>query len=169
MRWHLATGLLARLTALGILALGSLSLLSCAAVQPHTEGRSGPLTWQATDLQWQPLGWDSRESYNFTLRLQETAGTSLTFTKLAARLLNSPDGRPVWWEEDGQWRLPAHGDLRLPLTSSRHCPYIHCMQHGTLAPQWSITLQGTDERGNPVQYSLQVRLPAVAHVALGKL
>ena len=160
MRFHQTTARSARLTTLSLLALLSLGMLGCAALQPGTEGSSGPLIWQATDPQWQTLEWEHRERYSFTLVLQETTGTPITFTTLAVQLKNSPGSQPVGWKTTGPWTLPAHGTLRLPLTSSRHCPYVYCVQRGALTPQWSMTLSGSDGHGNPVRYALQVRLPA---------
>lgn len=160
MRLYQITARLARLTTLGLLACGSVGLLGCAVLHPQTEGRSGPLTWQATELQLQHTEWASRELYSFTLVLQETSGTPITFTTLAVQLQNSPDAPPVWWEQTGPWTLPAHGELRLPLTSTRYCPYVACTPRGALAPQWALTLSGTDGRGTPVRYALEVRLPA---------
>jgi hypothetical protein len=143
-------------------AIGLFSLLmaGCTALGAHTQGMSGPLTWQATDLRLQPTALNNGEEYRFTLTLQETQGTSFTFTRLEAHFQNSRGSRPVFWEHTGQWVLPANGALRIPLMSSRYCPYVHCHDLGALEPAWSITLIGTESSGQPARHRLTLRLPA---------
>lgn len=144
---------------LGIAFL-SLLMAGCTTLGTRTAGVSGPVTWQATDLRVHTMAPETRELYSFTLALHETKGTALTFTKLAMHFQNSRGSRPVFWEQTGQWMLPAAGDLRIPLTSYRYCPYVHCSDLGALEPEWSITLIGTESGGQPVRHRLTLRLPA---------
>jgi hypothetical protein len=135
-------------------------MAGCATLGTHTAGVSGPVTWPATDLRVHTMTLENRELYSFTLALHETTGTALTFTKLETHVQNSRGSRPVFWEQTGQWILPAVGELRIPLTSYRYCPYVYCSDLGALEPEWSITLIGTESSGQPVCHRLTLRLPA---------
>jgi hypothetical protein len=142
-----------------VLFLTSLAIVGCTTLGARTMGVSGPLTWHVTDLSVHTVALELREQYSFTLVLQETPGRALTFATLTAHFQNSRGSRPVFWEQTGAWSLPAHGTLRIPLTSSRYCPYVHCRESGALAPEWYITLTGTKSGGQPMHYALTLRLP----------
>ena len=72
---------------------------------------------------------------------------------------------PASWERTGQWRLPAHGEVPIPLGSRRYCPYAHCWDSGPgLEPVWHLTLSGTDQGGQPVRLVMDLRFPVIPNV-----
>ncbi len=147
-----------------VLLLGLLSA-GCATLGTRTQGEQGALTWEATDLHVQTVAIEKRETYTFTLLLRDTQGSPLTFTAIAARFQNSPGGPPVSWEKTGEWVLPARGELRLPLGSTRYCPYTLCHNLGELAPEWSIELTGSNAQGTVVRTVIRLRLPTLVAMA----
>jgi hypothetical protein len=140
---------------------------SCASLGMRTEGVSGPIAWRATDLKIQAVGEAagvigisvSREAYSFTLVLQETQGTALTFTKVAYRIDGGPGLQPFFAERVGQWRLRPQGELRWPLSSTWSCTSTDCVRPGFFAPVWHIILTGTDNRGQEVRVVIDLKLP----------
>lgn len=147
------------------LLLGTV-VVGCAALGVRTEGVSGPIAWRATDFNVGSVPGDTgiigrrdREIYAFTLVLQETQGTAITFTKVAYTIAGSVGLKPFSTEETGQWRLRPHGELRWPLSSTYGCASIDCVDPGFVAPVWHITLMGTDDRGQPVRIAIDLRLP----------
>lgn len=146
-----------------LLCLLLLTLPGCAT-DTRTSGISGPVSWQATDLQSQGGGNGAQQSYTFLLRLRETQGTEMTLTKLQAILYNASDNPPAWWEQTGPWHLPANGEVNIPLASTRTCPYAGCRHPGpSLAPVWRLTLSGTDQQGRAVSLPIYIRLPYLAN------
>lgn len=138
----------------------SLVVVGCATIGARTNGTSGSVVWQATDLRLDPASFlEKRETYNFTLVLRETQGIAITFTQLNAKVHNAFGSFLVPWEKTGRWQLAAHGELRLPLVSIRYCPYVKCRRPEPLAPEWSLDLTGTDAQGQPVRLAIEVRLP----------
>ena len=150
--------------AIGLALMGSLLLAGCSAFGTRTSGVSGPVEWRTTDFAWGAEGFGG-QSYTFTLLLRETQGNDLTFTHVAAVLHNAADSRPAFWERTGQWRLPAHGEVPIPLGSRRYCPSAPCWDSGPgLVPVWHLTLTGTDQRGQPVRLVMDLRFPPIPNV-----
>ena len=150
---------------LGLALLGSLLLAGCTTpVGVRTSGVSGPVDWRTTDFEWHPEAF-GEQVYTFTLLLRETQGRDVTFTQVAAVLYNATDSLPAHWQRTGQWRLPAHGEVPIPLGSRRRCPYVKCWDSGpSLAPVWHLTLSGTDQGGQPVRLVLDLRFPDIPNV-----
>jgi len=135
-------------------------LTGCSTLGTRTQGTSGPVRWQATQLDVSPpSAWDMRETYQFTLVLHEQQGTSLTLTRITARVHNAFGSELVPWEQLGTWALSPYGEVRIPLASTRYCPYTRCRKPSPLAPAWQIALSGVDAQGQPVQIAMEVQLP----------
>ena len=148
----------------GLALLGSLLLAGCTPVGVRTSGVSGPVDWRTTDFEWHPEAF-GEQVYTFTLLLRETQGRDLTFTQVAAVLSNATDSLPAHWQRTGQWRLPAHGEVAIPLGSRRRCPYVQCWDSGPgLTPVWHLTLRGTEQGGQPVRLVLDLRFPDIPNV-----
>jgi hypothetical protein len=99
----------------GLLALGTgLGVLGCA---PHLTGNSGALTWQVTDLRVveRSVAGTARDLYTFTLVLQETQGSAVTFTHLE-QTVSQPSVNAVGEARHSAvlWKLRPHGELRQP-------------------------------------------------------
>jgi hypothetical protein len=130
----------------------------------RTNGVSGPVDWHATDFAWSPEAFGA-QSYTFTLLLRETQGRDLTFTRVDGVLYNALDSLPFHWQTTGQWRLPAQGELAIPLHSRRSCPAASCWDSGpSLEPIWRLTLRGTDQGGQPVRLVVDLRFPPIPNV-----
>jgi hypothetical protein len=159
------TGRLIRRRVLGFALVWGLLLAGCTTpVGVRTSGVSGPVDWRTTDFEWHPEGFDE-QAYTFTLLLRETQGRDLTITHLHAVLYNTTDSLPAHWERTGQWRLPARGEVSIPLGSRRYCPYAKCWDSGpSLDPVWHLTLRGTDQGGQPVRLALDLRFPSIPNV-----
>ena len=145
----------------------SMVVAACAALGTRTAGRSGPITWRATDFKVQAVGEASgfvgrtaQEVYSFTLVLHESQGTAITFTRVAATYNATTATRPASFEQTGRWELRPHGELRWPLQNTYGCASIDCINPGAIAPVWHIILTGTDNRGQPVRVVIDLRLPA---------
>ena len=142
-----------------------LEVTGCVSMGEHTHGVSGPVAWRATDVQWQAYAFGRQQTYFFTLVLQESQGTAITFTKLTAVLHNAADSLPAYWEQTGQWFLTPYGELQLPLGSTRYCPYTRCRDAGpALVPVWHLILLGTDAQGQSVRLVLDIRLPYIPNM-----
>ena len=138
----------------------------CAALGVRTEGISGPIAWRATDLKVQAVGEapgfvgrTQKEVYSFTLVLQETQGTAITFTKMAYTLYSSPTLLPYASEATGRWVLGPRRALRWPFSSTFSCPSHDCNEPGFIAPRYHIILTGTDSQDQPVRVVIDLRLP----------
>ena len=127
----------------------------------QTAGETPTLRWRAMDLRNYTVALEEREVYQYTLVLEETQGTAITFTHLKARFWNSSQSWPTDWEKTGQWTLPAGGTLDLPLGSYRYCIFSNCWDWGPLSPVWHLTLTGTTAQGQPVRERIELRLPYV--------
>ncbi|MGH7353038.1 MAG: hypothetical protein ACRELS_00465, partial [Candidatus Rokuibacteriota bacterium] len=95
-----------------------MTLVGCASFGPITEGKSGSVAWQATDLDLarREAGW----IYSASILLRETDGVTLTFHEI--RMLLGQPGTQAWSATyNGVWRLAAHGQMRIPLFSSLGC------------------------------------------------
>ena len=138
----------------------------CASLGVRTEGVSGPITWRATDLKIQAVGEApgfvgkaQQEVYSFTLVLQETQGTAITFTKMAYTLYSSPTLLPYASETTGRWVLGPRRELRWPFSSTFYCPSHDCNAPGFIAPRYHIILTGTGSQGEPVRVVIDLWLP----------
>ena len=150
--------------AIGLALLGSLLLAGCSTFGTRTSGVSGPVEWRTADFEWHPEAF-GEQVYTFMLLLRETQGRDVTFTQVAAVLYNATDSLPAHWQRTGQWRLPAHGELPIPLGSRRRCPYAKCWDSGpVLTPVWHLTLTGTDQGGQPVRLVMDLRFPDIPNV-----
>jgi hypothetical protein len=115
----------------------------------RTSGTAGPVQWQAIDLERsrRRVNGQEMDAYDFTLVVRETRGIALTFTSITSDIYGQG------WEAHGQHsdrlELPAHCILQLPLSSTSF-----------LAPLWTITLKGNDERGQPVEIAIEAALPS---------
>ncbi|MDH3603168.1 MAG: hypothetical protein OEU26_26440 [Candidatus Tectomicrobia bacterium] len=145
--------------------LAGLMLTGCAMMEDmanmgvKTAGEHPIAKWHATDFRAYTVGMDEREIYEFILVLEEARGRTVTFTRMDARFMNNRHSRELYWDKEGSWTLPAHGELRLPLGSYRYCHVENCRDWGPLGPLWHLTLTGTDEGGEPVQMKLKLQLP----------
>lgn len=155
----------ANLTSLLIIILISLTWAGCASVNVQTAGKTQHVRWQATDFELRTVAIDERETYKYTLILQELQGRDVTFTHLKAKFQNNAHSRRFDLEKTGTWTLPAHGELRIPLGTYRYCHAAACEDWGALAPIWHLTLSGTDSHGRPVQEVIRLRLPYVNETA----
>src|SRR2546426_6743297 len=111
-------------------ALASIMLMSgCAS----TFGNSGPVAWQAVDA---TVRGDSRMAvYTCTVVARETAGKNITFTRFT---------RTASWgwrlDDSVAWRLPAHGELRLPFSWLGICPGVNCSAQKGVTIFWDVVL-----------------------------
>ena len=154
-RWRGWTGVLTLLAALWLFP-------GCAALGPRTEGVSGPVAWQATNLARTKklIGTVERDVYSFTLVLRETAGSDIAFTRFEYSVYQ-PDAGHQTRELNGRWRLQPHGELRWPFESFLTCPSLRgCSGPTAPTPLWKFTLTGHDERGQKRQVAIDVTLPA---------
>ena len=139
-------------------------LAGCAAYwQAHTEGTSGPITWYITDAQSVADPVAERSAYSFVLVLQETQGTTLTFTTMTYTFYSGTGGTQPGAAEQtiqGTWKLRAHGRYRFPFTNTAFCPEgSGCIKPGWLAPTYHIVLTGTDSQEKPVRVIIDTKLP----------
>ena len=79
----------------------TLVIIGCTERQIHAAGASGPIAWQVTDFRIvaRSVQGTPRDLYTFTLVLQETQGTALTFRQVVSRLTHPsiptlPTGNP---------------------------------------------------------------------------
>ena len=92
-----------------VILLLSVAIAECTTMGLRTSGVTGPVSWQATELQWQHEIFDTQQIYTFTLVLHETQGADMLFTQIHAILRNASESRPAYWEKTGQWLLPTSG------------------------------------------------------------
>jgi|SRR5687768_5856872 hypothetical protein len=96
------------------------------------------------------------EHYTFTLRLHEQTGAGITFTRVT-QTVSAAHVQPMTTAQDGQWRLPPKGELRLPFQLVWSCaPVLEPCSAVAGPPHWHILLTGTDDHGDPVQLGLEV-------------
>lgn len=139
-----------------------LFLAGCTSIEIRTEGQTQSLRWQATDIRNYTIALEKREIYEYTLVLQNMRGAPVTFTDLQGQLRNNPTSRLFTMEEVGNWKLPANGELRIPLSTYRYCHVVNCDDWGDLSPIGHLELIGTDAQGQAVREVIQLRLPYVA-------
>ncbi len=148
-----------------VVVLLSVILAGCASVGFRTEGVSGPVAWHATDLRVVPYtpAQDSegsvRERYEWTVVLQETQGTGITFTHSAWSIYEPGLSTPVSAENTGQWQLQPHGEIRWPVSWYLYCRETSCPNFWGLSPVYTLDLTGINDRGQPVHVAVNLRLP----------
>lgn len=133
----------------------------CASALVHTEGVAGPVTWQATDFKLVKTTVNGQPGarYSFTLRMKESSGTGMTFTKMQQSIFQH-GVNPVSTQHTGRWHLRPHGELHVPFSFSWYCPQAFELCGGAVgAPRWEITLTGSDDRGQPVTAVIEVAPP----------
>jgi hypothetical protein len=147
------------------LLLTSLMLVGCASAPLHTEGVAGPVAWQATAFQLAKTTIQGQpgERYAFTLVLHNTGGTGVTFTELQ-RTVSAHQVQTASTERKGQWRLPPHGELRLPFAFAHYCPqaFESCSEPPVFAPHWHLVLNGADDHGQPVQVVIELDVSPIS-------
>jgi len=135
-------------------ALMILTIAGCAALGPRTEGVAGPIRYRATDLELARRTIDNRELwfYSFSVHVTELQGRELVFNEIETTVYQ-PGTRPWSPVYRGKWKLPAHGELRIPLATTLACrgPEGNCSGPNVPMPLWQITLTGTDDRDEPIR------------------
>lgn len=93
-----------------------LTLAACAALGPRTEGVAGPIRYRATDLELARRTINNRDLwfYSFSVHVTELQGRELVFNEIETTVYQPGTGSwsPVY---RGKWKLPAHGEFRIPL------------------------------------------------------
>src|SRR5215831_17316437 len=94
-----------------------LVVTGCPERQAHVTGVSGPIVWQVTDFRIvaRSVQGTPRDLYSFTLVLQETQGTTITFQQVVSRLTH-PSIPTVPQQSTVFWQLRPHGELRQPFS-----------------------------------------------------
>jgi hypothetical protein len=147
------------------LLLVSLLVVGCASPPVHTDGVTGSVAWHATEfrlaratVQGQP-----GERYAFTLVLSDRDGIGVIFTDLQ-RTVVAHHVQTASTARTGRWRLPPHGELRLPFSFAHYCPqaFGSCSGPPVFAPHWHIVLTEADDRGHPVQVVIELDVPPIA-------
>jgi clan AA aspartic protease (TIGR02281 family) len=138
----------------------ALIIAGCAERQIHVTGASGPVAWQVTDFRivTRSMQGTPRDLYTFTLVLQETQGTALTFQQVVSRLTH-PSIPTLPQQSTILWQLRPHGELRQPFAFPL-CITDACKHAAAMAP-WSLDLAilGTDQRQQPLRVVINTRLP----------
>jgi hypothetical protein len=138
--------------------------MGCATASVSRTDLTGSVAWRVTALQRVPTTVHDRpgERYTFTLLLHEQAGAVMTFTRVT-QTVSAAQVQPMTLVQDGEWRLPPKGELRLPFRLGWSCPAMAGACSAVAGPpHWQILLTGTDDRGDPVQLGLDVEAPAAA-------
>lgn len=133
---------------------------ACASASLRTEGVTGPITWQATDfkLAKTTANYQPGERYSFMLVLKEINGVGITLTEMKWTVSQHGLSHSPSSQRTGSWRFRPHGELRIPFSFFRYCPYDSCLEvYG--APRWNITFTGSDDRGQPVKLVIDVEPP----------
>src|SRR2546425_11517779 len=108
-----------------------LPVTACASLGVKTSGISGPVAWQAVEMNVSGnavLGQNS-SWYSFVLALKETSGSTITFTRVEGSVsAGSGVLRPAERVVDvGRRQPPPHGELRLgPFASRLICVNSPC-------------------------------------------
>jgi hypothetical protein len=124
------------------------------------------VAWRVTAFQRVPTTAHDRpgERYTFTLLLHEQVGAGITFTRVT-QTVSAAHVQPMTLVQDGKWRLPPKGELRLPFRLVWSCPAVPGACSAVAGPpHWHIRLTGTDDHGDLVQLSLEVEAPAAEAV-----
>ena len=140
------------------------SLAACAALGVKTEGVSGPVAWQATDLELSRQSVNNRDvwTYSFSVLLQEQQGVRLVFNEIQATVYQ-PGINPWSPTYNGVWTLEPKGKMRIPLQVSVTCPFGAggaCSGPTVPTPLWQLTLRGKNDQGRPVSIVIDITLPA---------
>ena len=148
-----------------VLALVSLAVLAaCASLGVKTEGVSGPVAWQATDLDLSRQSINNRDvwTYSFSLLLQEQQGVRLVFNEIQMAIYQ-PGVGPWTPMYNGVWPLAVNGKMRIPLQSSITCQFGaggSCLGPTVPAPLWQLVFRGKNDEGRPVSIKIDITLPA---------
>jgi predicted aspartyl protease len=138
----------------------ALVVIGCTERQVHVTGASGPIAWQVTDFRIvaRSVQGTPRDLYTFTLVLQETQGTALTFRQVVSRLTH-PSIPTLPQQSTVLWQLRPLGELRQPFAFPL-CTTDACKHTAAMAP-WSLDLAllGTDQRQQPLRVVINTRLP----------
>jgi predicted aspartyl protease len=128
----------------------------------YLKGVSGPVAWQATDLRVveRSVAGTERDIYAFTLVLEETQGTAITFTHLESTVSQpGVNTAGVTRQSSILWKLRPRGELRHPFSFYWYCADINCQSQSSPAPWYNLVLTGTNDRGQPVRVTIDARLP----------
>jgi hypothetical protein len=144
-----------------LVALLGMWITGCIPFQTTIEGTSDQLAWYVTDLQVTEsdprLGGESQ--YSCILVLTEKHGTPIMFTHRTDTIYAT--GLTVLRSVDHAITLnfKPYEERRIPLTFTWECVHRPCLNLGSVAPIWTITLSGRDGQGNRMQAVIQMRLP----------
>lgn len=110
MRWRAWS-----LTCVLLTLSAALVVIGCTERQIHVNGASGPLVWQVTDFRIvaRSVQGTPRNLYAFTLVLQETQGTALTFRQVVSRLTH-PSIPTLPQQSTILWQLRPHREMNWP-------------------------------------------------------
>ena len=94
-------------------ALGSFGRHRVYRASVHITGASGTIAWQVTDFRIvaRSVQGTPRDLYTFTLVLQETQGSALTFRQVVSRLTH-PSIPTLPQQSSVLWQLRPRGELR---------------------------------------------------------
>ena len=141
-------------------SLLSVVTIGCAPIGVRTEGVSGPVAWEATDLRIIKRMVDGLpgECYAFTLVLKETQGRGITFTH-AKYILTSVETM-TWTEKKAvHLKLLPHGELRVPFSYGIKLGGVGRYVR-PIGGAWTIIMTGKDDRDSPVRVSIRINLPS---------
>jgi hypothetical protein len=130
----------------------------------RTEGTSGPLTWQAKDLNvvTKTIEGQEREDYTFTLVIKNVSSSALTLTSMERTVYQAGGGQAGTSQLNGVWEVKPGGSWTFPLFSYQYCGTTSCTFRGMSAPMWKIVFKGRDVSNRDVVIPLEMALPAVA-------
>jgi hypothetical protein len=112
----------------------ALVVTGCTERQVHVTGVSGSIVWQVTDFRIvaRSVQGTRRDLYTFTLVLQETQGTALTFQHAVSRLMH-PSIQTLPQQSSVLWQLRPYGELRQPFAFP-WCTTDVCKHAAAMAP-----------------------------------
>lgn len=148
----------------------SVMITGCTALSPNPRVESGhpSVLWQATDFRVSARTIDKaeRQLYTFTLVLEETQGSAITFTQLDYSIYHPGIDRiPASERTAIVWKLRPHSELRQLFYSAPYCSEARCTTRGHLTPRWHILLTGTNDQGQPVRVGIALAWPLQPPVA----
>jgi hypothetical protein len=134
---------------------------TCAPIGVRTEGVSGPVAWEATDLRLVKRKVDGTpmQLYAFTLVLKETQGRGITFTHIK-RHITSLEADIYTAEDSIDWQLRPHGELRRPCSYGIRAIGPAARDFRPISVAWIIILTGRDDQNRPVRISININLPS---------
>ena len=133
------------------------ALLFLAGCATTSAGRSGPVAWEAVDSTVQ--GGGSKALHSFTLVLREREGQSLAFHR---KLTFVGGFTTPMSEERVDLRLPAGGELRLPVQFRTTC--IHCNASGGALSWYAFEFEGQDDSERAVRLQMAVQPPLARYI-----